>query len=87
MTKIQFQIKDIRDEVFNVVINEVKRNENGKFYALIDFSDIEFMCKKENETLVKEKVISLIEKLNSSSEEEINKIMNSDFQEEIYPTL
>jgi hypothetical protein len=83
----KFKIKDIRDEVFNVIINEVRKDENGKFYAFTDFSDIEFMCKKENEAFVKKKVNSLIEKLNSSTEEEIIEIMNADFQEDIYPTL
>ena len=83
----RFVIKDIRDEVFNVVINEVRKDENGKFYAISDFSDIEFMCKKENESFVKEKVLKLIEKLNSSTEEEIIKIFSADFQEEVYNTL
>lgn len=83
----RFKIKDIRDEVFNVVINEVRKDENGKWYVLGGYDDIDYMCKKENQELVKEKVNHLVDILNSSTEEEVENIFNSDFQEEIYPTL
>jgi hypothetical protein len=88
----RFKIKDIKDEVLNVVINEITRGEDGKFYLISEKSGnldemMNFMCNKEHKAFVKVKVDKLIEKLNSSTEEEINTIMNADFQEEVYNIL
>lgn len=79
-------MNSIKDEVFNVIINELHR-DNSKFVLLENMQNINLMVSPENIEIVKEKVYSFLEKLNSSTEEEIEILLNSDFQEEIYNTL
>jgi uncharacterized protein with von Willebrand factor type A (vWA) domain len=78
---------NIKDEVLNVLVNELYRNENGQFLLLNNLDYIDLMVSKENIPTIKEKVLKMLEKLNSSTEEEIQKIFNSDFQEEIFDQL
>ena len=79
-------MNSIKDEVFNVIINELCY-DNSKFVLLENMQNINLMVSPENIEIVKEKVYSFLEKLNSSTEEEIENLLNSDFQEEIYNTL
>ena len=80
-------MNDIKDEAYNVLMNELRRNNNGNFYLITNYSDIEYQCSEQNISTIKVKINKLIEKLNSSTEEEINEILNLDFQEKIYDTL
>lgn len=80
-------MNSIKDEVFNVIINELHRDENSKFVLLENMQNINHMVSVENIEVVKEKVYSFLEKLNSSTEEEIEVLLSSDFQEEIYDKL
>jgi len=76
----------IKDEALNVIINELVLVD-GEYILLENLKNIDLMVSEENIKTVKEKVLIFLDKLNTLPEDEVDVLLKSDFQDEVYDTL
>jgi hypothetical protein len=79
-------MKNIKDKTYEILKEELFSDDDGVFYIHEDIMD-EIYSDDKDYPVIKEKILKVVEKMNSMSEEDLDKFIHADFQEDLFDTI
>jgi len=77
---------DIKDKTYQILKDELL-DKDGKFYVDEKLMDYLYEDMNEDYPIIKDKILKFVDKMNQMNEDELKKLMDADFQDEIFDKL